>query len=284
MAIDKLELYRWAVQDPETHVAVLERMYRTLRNNAAPQVLREDFAGTSAEAVAWVAAGPNRQALAIDLDASTIAWARKRAERLLGERAGQVSFYTADVLSIAPPKVLAADVISALNFSVLYFHEREALQQYLEHARQCLAPGGILVANLFGGPGGMRVDVDRRQVTPVARTKGEITPPPFEYHWEQRRYDAVTGQIDCRIHFLPGEGYGAVGGTLIRDAFCYDWRLWTLPEIVDLMRAAGFADVQGWRHTYDPSRGAAGVFLGAVEHLENLETWVAYVVGLREAA
>ena len=52
--MDRLELYRWAVQDPETHAVVLRTMYERLRPGRQPAILREDFAGTSAESVAWV--------------------------------------------------------------------------------------------------------------------------------------------------------------------------------------------------------------------------------------
>jgi len=56
--LDTLELYRWAVQDPETHATVLRLMYERLHPGRTPMLLREDFAGTSAEAVAWLALAP----------------------------------------------------------------------------------------------------------------------------------------------------------------------------------------------------------------------------------
>jgi SAM-dependent methyltransferase len=281
MALDLLELYRWAVQDPETHVAVLARMYAALRPGRRPTVLREDFAGTSAEAVAWVAAGEDRQALAIDLDAPTLAWAERRAARLLGARAAEVRFLVDDVRAVAPPRVAAADIISALNFSVLYFHQRAELIDYFRHALGALAPDGMLVMNLFGGPGAMRASIDRRQVTPRPRHPRENAPAPFEYQWEQLRFDAVTARLDCAIHFeVPAAAPGA-SPLVARDAFRYAWRLWTLPELTLAMREAGFAATQVWRHTYDPSHQRQPVFLGAVDRIEGLDTWTAYVIGLR---
>ena len=302
---DPLELYRWAVQDPATHVAVLSRMYARLRNRQ-PAVLREDFAGTSAESVAWVAAldgaaatqpygvsaGDDRTALAVDHDPATLAWARRRAERLLGERAGRVRFVEGDVLSVAPldacgaahpsgaapPEVPPADVISVLNFSIFHFHRRENLAAYFQHARRCLAADGILVLNAFGGPGAMRTRIDRRRVEPVP-TSSEPAPPPFEYRWDQRGYDAVANRLDCRIHFVVDDADG--NPTTIENAFQYDWRIWTLPELTELMREAGFADAQVWRHTWDASKGKEGVFLGPVARIENLDTWLAYVIGVR---
>src|SRR5437660_1524591 len=89
-AVNPLELYRWAVQDPEIHAEVLRIMYAHLNAGRQPKLLREDFAGNSADSVAWVALREGRRALAVDLDGPTIDWARERAGRILGSRASEV--------------------------------------------------------------------------------------------------------------------------------------------------------------------------------------------------
>jgi SAM-dependent methyltransferase len=283
--VDLLEHYRWAVQDPETHATVLRLMFERLHPGAVPTRLREDFAGTSAEAVAWLALAPGRQAWAVDWDGPTLAWARRRAVRLLGERAADLHFVESDVLDIAPPAVPAADIVSVLNFSILYLREREALLRYLRHARSCLAAPGLLVLNLFGGPGALKPHTDRHRVTPRPRLAAEAAIPPFDYEWEQRHVDVQTRSIDCRIHFgVPDPP--RPGATLeLRDAFRYEWRLWSLAELIEALNGAGFDDVQVWRHTFDPARGAAGVFLGAVplQVFDTLELWTAYVVASQRA-
>lgn len=278
--VDTLTLYRWAVQDPETHATVLRLMYERLHPGRTPVLLREDFAGTSAEAVAWIALGRDRQALAVDLDAPTLDWARRRAEGLLGARAQALRFVTSDVMDCAPPAVPPADIVSVLNFSILYLREPSVLQAYLAHARRCLAPQGLLVLNLFGGPGATRPHTDRHLVTPAPRLPGEVAPPPFEYQWEQRHHDPATGRLDCRIHFRIADPDRPGAIRELRDAFRYDWRLWTVAELQAALQAAGFATVQVWRHTHDPARGAQGVFLGAVPAaaLDGLESWTAYLV------
>jgi SAM-dependent methyltransferase len=283
---DALELYRWAVQDPETHATVLRLMFERLHPGHQPRVLREDFAGTSAEAVAWLALGAERQAVAVDRDAQTLAWARRRARRLLGPRAEQLRFVEADVMSVAPPVVPAADIVSVLNFSVLYLHDAAQLQTYLRHAWHCLASPGLLVLNLFGGRGALQPRIDTHRVTPRPRLMGEVAVPPFDYLWEQRAADPVTRRLDCRIHFRLPDPTGRSTGLQWRDAFRYDWRLWSLGELDAALREAGFSAVQVWRHTYDPTRGAQGVFLGAVDpaDLEGLDLWTAYVVAVRGPA
>jgi hypothetical protein len=178
-----------------------------------------------------------------------------------------------DVRQVGPPEAPAAHVIAALNFSMLAFLERPAMRAYFEHARRSLDENGVFVANVFGGPERMRAHV--RTVSVAGRTglPGETPPAPFEYQWEQHPYDAVTAQVDCRMHFAR---CGTPGGR--RDAFCYRYRLWSLPELVEIARDAGFRDVQVWQHTHDP---ASGVFLGPVERLEAADRWTAYLVAAR---
>ncbi|MCA9287798.1 MAG: hypothetical protein KDA05_04390 [Phycisphaerales bacterium] len=292
-----LELYRWAVQDPETHAAVLAIMHQRGGAGREPAVFREDFAGSCADSVAWLAMrradGAARRAIAIDLDGGALEWGRERASRLLGSLASGLETRAMDVMDARPPGVPEADVIAALNFSVLYLHERNALVAYLASARRGLAPGGVLVMNLFGGPATVRVGTERHRVTPTPRMSTEAAIPAFDYLWEVRSFDAARRVVDCRIHFelaakAPGaeelaigaDGRHVAGVRRIDDAFRYDFKVWTPAELLDACRDAGFASPEFWRHTYDPSKGAAGVFLGATEarSIDGLESWTAYVV------
>lgn len=281
--MDPLELYRWAVQDPETHVVVLRTMYRRLRPGRQPLILREDFAGTSAESVAWVALKQGRRAIAIDLDGPTLEWAQRRAARLLGARAAEIQFVRADVRSVAPPEVPQADIISVLNFSILYQHDPEELRSYLRNAVNGLAPDGILVLNLFGGAAAVQPGTTRHRVKPNPRLPSEAAVPAFEYVWEVRSYDRASERLDCRIHFTAPDPIAPERTHEVCDAFRYDFRLWSAHELIGACAQAGFSDVQLWRHTYDPSKGEAGVFLGCVEpdSLLTLETWTAYIVACR---
>jgi hypothetical protein len=65
----------------------------------------------------------------------------------------------------------------------------------------------------------------------------------------------------------------------MRNAFLYDWRLWTLPELRELMYEAGFANVHVlWEGTDRKTRKGNGIFR-RVDHGGNEKAWVAYVVG-----
>ncbi len=169
---DLLSLYRWATQDLDTQAAVLAEIYRRLRDGREARCLREDFAGNGADAVAWVAAGRHRSALAVDLDQPTIEHARQRAQRLLARRAGRIAFHCADVHTLKPPAVPAADLLSVLNFSIGYLHRRAALLRYLRQAHAALAADGVLVLNLYGGAAALRQSTTRHRVVPV-RERGQ---------------------------------------------------------------------------------------------------------------
>jgi hypothetical protein len=59
--------------------------------------------------------------------------------------------------------------------------------------------------------------------------------------------------------------------------------LWSVRELVEACAQVGFSDVQVWRHTYDSTKSAAGVFLGCVEpeSLLTIERWTAYIAACR---
>ena len=73
----KLDLYRSAVQHPLAEVDFLQRVYRH-HNGCWPTRLREDFAGTCAVAIAWVAMDENHRALAVERHGPTARWAQRR--------------------------------------------------------------------------------------------------------------------------------------------------------------------------------------------------------------
>lgn len=280
-----LELYRWAVQDPETHAVLLSAIYQRTRDGRRPLVLREDFAGTAADAVAWVARGSGRSAVAVEIDPATVAWASERAQRVLGERASSLRFAVSDVLEAQPPAVPVADIISALNYSPFYFHAWAGLVAYLRAARAGLSEGGVLIANLFGGERAVLPRVERMRITPSTRpgtrTGTEVPIEPFWYEWEVRAFDPRARRVDCRIHFHV-DGGGAWPACSMADAFRYDWRVWSARELLAACREAGFAAATLWRHAIDPA-SPTGVFFGPVgpEALDRLPCWNAYIAACR---
>jgi len=251
---DRHRLYELAVQDPGAELDLVERTLR--RSGRHPRRLREDFSGTALLAATWVARGPRREAVAVDRDRSVHDWARRH--RLPGlPGAERLRLATADVRR-APRGPF--DAIVALNFSWQAFRERAALRSYFAAALRSLAPGGVLVLDLFGGWLAQQTRTERR------RLPGGVT-----YVWEHESYDPISGRIRCAIHFELKDG------RTLRRAFTYDWRLWTLPEVTQMLAEVGFDpvevlwDVAPEGHTrYLPRRRA-----------ENQPGWMAQVVGRR---
>jgi hypothetical protein len=65
---------------------------------------------------------------------------------------------------------------------------------------------------------------------------------PFWYVWEQRSANPLTGRVLNAIHFRRPDARGGVRH--IKDAFTYDWRLWSIPELREAMTDAGFASTE----------------------------------------
>ena len=70
--------------------------------------------------------------------------------------------------------------------------------------------------------------------------------PGFTYEWEQACFNPITGEMGCYIHFTFPDR------SRMERAFSYTWRLWTLPEIREMLDEAGFPRTtvywQGWNY------------------------------------
>ena len=77
--------------------------------------------------------------------------------------------------------------------------------------------------------------------------------------------------IVCHIHFKFPDG------SKIKRAFTYDWRLWTLPELRELLIEAGFAKVRVYWEGDDGDGGGNGEFKEHATGEPDL-AWIAYIV------
>ena len=93
----------------------------------------------------------------------------------------------------------------------------------------------------------------------------------FTYVWHQARYQPVTGHLLCHIHFRFPDG------SRMDQAFSYDWRLWTLPELREILLQAGFRRVTVYWEGDDGKGGGNGEFTPSAEG-EADGGWIAYVV------
>lgn len=249
---DKYDLYQRAVQSPDVDARFFYNLYRRLRGKK-PVRLREDFCGTFANLCAWVKLGPRLEGIGVDLDEEPLEYGyKKNACRLTEEQRERLTIYQGDVLRVHRPQV---DLIMALNFSFYGFHERETLLAYFRNCRSALRARGLFVVDCFGGSECQETIEDR------SRKRG------FWYFWEQTGFDPIHSRAKFHIHFKRD------GERRRERVFTYDWRMWTIPEIRELMLKAGFRKTlvywEGDDHVFRPS-----------EKGEPCAAWIAYVVGL----
>lgn len=252
---DKHELYEKAVQEPEADVRFFDRVYKRTRGEL-PSLLKEDFCGTAALAAAWVAHRASNRAIGVDLDRPTLDWGRERNLAPLGDAAKHVTLLEDNVLNVTSPKV---DLIAAMNFSYFIFKTRDGLKEYLTAARDSLAKGGMLFMDIFGGSESQELD------TEVKELEG------YDYHWEQVSYDSITNETLYHIHFEFPDG------TWMKKAFVYDWRMWTIREVTDILEEIGFDHVTVYWEGTDADGEGNGVFRPA-KHREPEPGWIAYIV------
>lgn len=243
---DRYELYGESVQDAGHEVEFFDRVYRDRHGKKAkPQVLREDFCGTFAVCCNWVTRGKDRQALGVDLDPEPLAWGiRNNLDRVTDEQRSRVTLLQQDVRKVNSPK---ADVLAAQNFSFFIFKTRKEVLDYFKKARKNLAPGGIMVIDMMGGP--ECFTEDQRDVRKIGKGKRS-----FKYIWETERVDPVTH--DCLMHI----SFRFKDGTSLDKAFTYDWRFWTMPEVRELLAEAGFEKSIVYWENEDEDGDNAGEF------------------------
>jgi SAM-dependent methyltransferase len=256
---DRHALYQRAVQSPDVDAAFYARWFKRYTGREL-RALREDFCGTAVLACHHVKRHPDNTAIGIDLHGPTLAWGRKHnVDPLLdAEQKKRLTLLQKNVLDVDSPK---ADTVLALNFSYSVFKTRAALRDYVANCFRSLKPGGVLFMDAWGGPDVIRYQIDRHRHR------------DFVYLWEQRRYDPITHEIECAIHFEFKDG------SKLRDAFVYDWRLWTLAELRELFEEAGFDDVHVlWEGTDRKTGRGNGVFKRK-ERGDMDEAWISIVVG-----
>ena len=250
------DLYERAVQSVDVEVEFLRDTFRALRGRDA-QSFREDFCGTAALSCEWVRTGSNRYAIGVDTDPSVLDWGRRnRVARLTELARSRVKLLNEDVRTVAPDPV---DMVGAFNFSYYCFTTRDELRNYFASVRAALKPDGIFFLDSFGGP----------EASDLVKEKTKLE--DFTYVWEQAQFEPVTGRILCHIHFKFPDG------SKIKRAFTYDWRLWTLPELRELLTEAGYSKVRVYWEGDDGDGGGNGEFAEHATGEADL-AWIAYLV------
>ncbi len=255
---DRHILYERAVQCVESEIDMVDKTYETLRGHKAT-TLREDFCGTANTSCEWVRRRNENRAWGVDLDTEVLAWGENnKVNALNGDGADRIVLMNENVLTATTPPV---DMILAMNFSYWIFQTRDELREYFSRARDCLADNGILFLDSYGGYEACR------------EMEEETDHDDFIYVWDQAHYNPITGEINCHIHFKFPDG------SKLKRAFSYNWRLWTLPEVRELLGEAGFKRVLvHWEGTDTKSGEGNGVFT-PTENGEADAAYICYISG-----
>jgi hypothetical protein len=256
---DKYDLYQKAVQSPALDIELLARIFRTATGRE-PLHLREDFCGTGLLSSHWIRRSDEHTAEGFDIDPEPIAWglAHNFADLRGKERERVESRYSAHLKDVREPSHRAPDLRVALNFSYWIFKTRPDLLEYFRAARESLVDDGVFVIDLYGGPSATSEELDKRACG------------GFTYIWEQASYWPGSGDYLCHIRFRFPDG------TEIKP-FTYNWRMWFLTELRDVLYDAGFSNVDAYfEGTDEKGTGGNGIFRRGVRG-ENCEAWLAYL-------
>ena len=254
---DKHELYELSVQDTEAECEFIDQVWKERRKRLARR-LREDFCGTAATSIEWVKRRKDNTAIGVDIDPTVLKWREARlTDRLDPEQRKRLTLRQGDVRTVRTPRV---ECVLAMNFSYYLFKTREAMRRYFKHVRSSLVDDGMFVLDAYGGSESFEELEEDRKV------KG------FTYVWDQHAYNPITGDALNYIHFRFPDG------SQLKKAFEYDWRLWTLPELQELLTEAGFAKVTVyWEGTDEETEEGDGEFKPTTIG-EACEGWIAYLV------
>ncbi|MGB7452088.1 MAG: class I SAM-dependent methyltransferase [Lysobacterales bacterium] len=259
---DRHLLYQQSVQDVEAEIDFVEQTWSELRQRPAV-FLREDFCGTANTACEWVIRDENHQAVGVDLDPEVLNWGRlNRLTQLDDEQSERIELLNEDVLQTRPG---LADIILAMNFSYFLFLKRDDLREYFESVLDGLVSDGILFLDAYGGYEAPMVLTESRECQDEGGND-------FTYIWEQESFNPIDSGMQCRIHFeFPDQ-------SRIDKAFSYYWRLWTLPEIREVLYEAGFSQVDiYWEGTDEEKNEGNGIYTPS-EIGDADPGWVCYIV------
>jgi SAM-dependent methyltransferase len=261
---NKYMLYQQSVQSPKENADFLAATFQELRGRPAHAV-REDFCGSFLQASEWVRRDPANTAIAIDLDPEVLAYGSKhqltRLERAARKR---LSVRRQNVLAVTRP---AVDLAFAFNYSFYALKRWDRLEAYCRACHRSLKRDGILLLEMVGGPGFIEKLKETRKVRPGGRGW-------FIVVWHQKSFDPIAREGQYAIHFKFPDG------SWMKDAFTYDWRVWTVPEVRTALELAGFAkSVVYWEQTDRRGRGTEEYKIR--ESAENDWAWTCYVVGLK---
>jgi hypothetical protein len=256
---DRHQLYELSVQCSEAVIDFVDATFKQLRGRRASR-LREDFCGTANVCCEWVRRRKFNRAIGVDLDRSVLDWGiTHQLGALKPSQRKRITLLRENVLTV---KTEPMEIILAMNFSYWLFKQRSQLKRYFKRVRNQLAEDGILFMDAYGGYDSYKEIEEEREIE-----DGDLR---FTYVWEQEKYEPISNNLICHIHFDFEDG------SRMERAFSYDWRIWSLPEIRELLLETGFSRVTVYWQGFDKHGEPDGVFVPVTEG-EADAGWICYI-------
>lgn len=258
---DKYYYYLQSVQSPETDVEFINKTYKEI-HNFEPRILREDFCGTFSLCCEWVKYHEKNLSYALDVDQEPLNYGQQNyLSRLTTHQQARISIVEADVLHQPLPE---AEVVCALNFSYYLFKKREMLKKYFLTVYRSLKPHGVLILDSFGGS----------KCYEANEEETEDDEKKYSYFWDQDSFNPVNNHAQFYIHFKRE------GEKKREKVFSYDWRMWSIAEVREILEEVGFnKSFVYWEGTDEDGEGD-GEF-STTEVGEECESWIAYIVACK---
>jgi cyclopropane fatty-acyl-phospholipid synthase-like methyltransferase len=252
---DKHICYEQSVQCVESEIDFVDATFKKLRKRQA-KTLREDFCGTTNTSCEWVKRRKTNSAICVDLDEDVLQWGREnKIAQLTDDQKKRITVINDNVLTIQTEPV---EIVLAMNFSYWLLKERKLTIQYFKNIYNALVKDGIFFLDAYGG------------YEAFQELKEKTKQKNFTYIWDQSRYNPINGIARNHIHFKFKDG------SKMMKAFTYEWRVWTLPEITEMLGEAGFKATVYWEQADEEGEGN-GVFIPQTEGDADAG-WIAYIV------
>ena len=253
---DRYVYYEKAVQCVESEIDVVDGLYHAIRGYNAT-LLREDFCGTANTSCEWVRRRNTNCAIGLDHDPAVLDWSRSNKISALDEiQQSRIRLLRQDVMEADCRPV---DIVLAMNFSYQLFKTRTQLGNYFSRVHQGLKENGVFFLDAYGGYESYKT------------VKEKTAYDDFTYYWHQKKYNPIDGHMLCHIHFKFEDG------SKLKKAFTYEWRLWTLPEIREMLDDAGFNNVTVYWEGTDEQTGEGNGDYSATDQGTDDPSWVVYL-------
>jgi SAM-dependent methyltransferase len=253
---DRHELYEIAVQAVDAEIDMVDDTFTSIRGRKA-SLFREDFCGTANSSCEWVRRRSTNFSIGLDLSQEVLDWGMSNnISGLDPDQQQRIELINQDVNHYSGPPV---EIIVAMNFSYQLFKTRDELRCYFENARDGLTEEGVFFIDAYGGYDSWR------EIKEKTKFKN------FTYYWHQKKYNPITANMLCHIHFKFKDG------SKIKKAFTYDWRMWTLPELREILLEAGFRKVTVYWEGTDEETGEWDGTYTATEQGDDDPAWIVYL-------